>query len=87
MPGSSVVTELAVARAWHCFAAVELINMRVFSSHMVRNEAHVVCDHVAVRVVNIIVKYIKGVTMCVTIPRKIDQQGTVDVAWVWWVFR
>ena len=39
------------------------------------------------QVVNIIVKYIKGVTMCVTIPRKIDQQGTVDVAWVWWVFR
>ena len=50
MPGSSVVTELAVARAWHCSAAVELINMRVFSGHMVRNEAHVVCDHVAARV-------------------------------------
>ena len=28
------------------------------------------------QVVSIIVKYIKGVAMCVTIPRKIDQQRT-----------
>ena len=46
---ASVATELTVARAWRCLTAVELINVRVFSSHVVRIEAKVVCDHVAAR--------------------------------------
>ena len=30
---------------------------------------------------------IKHMTMCVTVPGKIDRWATVDVAWVWWVIR